>query len=422
MSVDWGDAVPRWYYGWNVIAVAIVFQGVTFGIGLFCFTFFIQPWIDEFHTGRAELLSAVMAATLAIGIFGPFAGKAMDKFPIRLIVAAGGALFALGLALLSQATAVWHIIVIYGVVIGGGLVLAGSIAAQTLAAKWFRGRRGLAVGLVTIGTSAGGFLTPPLTAYLIATYDWRTTCLVLAAISAVAVIPLSLLVIRNSPEEAGIEPDPESDRSRASASHFASMSWTTKSIALDRAFLITILAFLPMSIVQSALQQNLAPLTFDLGVEAQKASGLMSVLAAMMVLGKIAFGAASDRIDNRYLFWIEAGLIMAVVVMFMGQPSYFEMVIMCGILGAASGGTLPLLGSIIGQRYGPKFFGQAMGLLMPFLTVSSLGVVVTGRVRDTTGSYDLALMAFLVIMVPAVLSMAALPKLRRPAAAEQPAQ
>lgn len=409
--------MPRWYYGWNVIAVALVFQGITFGIGLFCFTFFIQPWIDEFNAGRAELLSAVMAATLAIGIFGPFAGKAMDKYPIRLIVAAGGALFALGLALLSQASAVWQIIVIYAVLIGGGLVLAGAIAGQTLAAKWFRGRRGFAVGLVTVGTSLGGFVMPPLTTYLIEAYDWRTACLVLAVISAVAVIPLSLLIIRNSPEEAGIEPEPDSDHSRASATHFERMHWTTRSITLDRAFLITVLAFLPASIVQSGLQQNLGPITFDLGIEPQMASGLMSTLAAMMVLGKIAFGAASDRFDNRYLFWVEAALLMTATVMFMSQPSYAELVIICGILGAASGGTLPLLGSIIGQRYGPQYFGQAMGLMMPFLTVSSLGFVVTGWLRDTTGSYDITFIGFLVIMVPAVIGMAALPKLRRPALA-----
>ncbi len=405
-----------------MIAVAMVFQGITFGIGLFCFTFFIQPWIDEFHAGRAELLSAVMAATLAIGIFGPFAGKAMDKFPIRLIVAAGGVLFALGLAVLSQVTAVWQIIVVYGTLIGGGLVLAGNIAGQTLAAKWFRGRRGLAIGLVTIGTSMGGFVMPPLTTYLIGAYGWRTACLVLAAIAALAVIPLSLLVIRNSPEDAGVEPEPDSDHSRASASHFKSMRWTARSITLDRAFLITVLAFLPASIVQSGLQQNLGPITFDLGIEAQMAAGLMSTLAAMMVLGKIAFGSASDRVDNRYLFWAEAGLLVIVVTMFMGQPSYGELVIICGILGFASGGTLPLLGSIIGQRFGPQYFGQAMGLLMPFLTVSSFGFVVVGWLRDTTGSYDLALAGFLVIMVPAVIGMAALPKLRRSPIQEQAAE
>ncbi len=411
----------RWYYGWNVIGVALVFQGVTFGIGLYSATFFIQPWMTEFGAGRGDLLMAVMVATLAIGVFGPFAGKAMDRMPIRFLVAGGGALFAFGLVMVSMATAVWQVIIIYAVLIGGGLVLAGSIAGQTLAAKWFRGRRGFAVGLVTIGTSAGGFVMPPLVTWLISAYEWRVACLVLAAIAAVAIIPLSLLIIRNSPEEKGVEPDPESDHSRAAATQFAGTSWTTRSIMRDRAFQITVLAFLPASIVFSAIQQNLGPLTFDLNISAQQASGLMSILAAMSVIGKIGFGTASDRIDNRYLFWIEAGLIMLATTLLLSTPGYFEMVIICGILGLAGGGTLPLLGSIVGARFGPQNFGQAMGLLMPFLTVSSFGFVIAGWLRDSTGSYDLALMVGLVIMVPAVVGMVAMPKLRESPAQPAPA-
>lgn len=404
--------MPRWYYGWNIIAVATVFQSITYGIGLFSFTFFIGPWMAEFNTGRAETLLAVMAATLGLGAFSPFAGRAMDRLPIRWIVAAGGAVFALGMVLLSQVTAVWQIIVIYAVFIGGGLVLSGSIAGQTLAAKWFRGRRGFAVGLVTVGTSAGGFLMPPLVTYLIATSGWRSACLVLAAIAAIGIIPLTLWIIRNSPEEKGVEPDPDSDASRASASRFADMHWTARSILRDRAFWISILAFLPITFILTGVQQNVGPLALDFEIQAMKASVLMSIWAAMMALGKVFFGAVTDHFDNRYLFWIQASVILPCLVLLMGEPSFLELAIICGVLGASMGGTLPIVGSIIASRFGPRYFGQAMGLMMPFLTVSSFGFVVTGWLRDTTGSYDLALMGLLVILIPAILGMAAMPKLR----------
>lgn len=402
--------MPRWYYGWNIIAVAMVFQSVTYGVGLFSFTFFIQHWMDEFSTGRAETLLAVMAATLGLGAFSPFAGRAMDKLPIRWIVAAGGGVFALGLVLLSMVTAVWQIIAIYAVFIGGGLVMSGSIAGQTLAAKWFRGRRGFAVGLVTVGTSAGGFIMPPMATYLIAENGWRAACLILAVITALTVIPLTLWIVRNSPEEKGIEPEPENDMSQASTARFADTHWTTRSILTDRAFQISILAFLPASMVITGIQQNLGPLTFDLGIDAQTASGLMSILAVTSVLGKIAFGAASDHVDNRYLFWIQVSFVILCVVLLMSGPDFMGLTIVCGTLGLAFGGTLPLIGSIIGSRFGPRYFGQTMGLIMPFVTLSSFGFVITGWIRDAYGSYDIALIGFLVILVPGILGMAALPK------------
>lgn len=404
--------MPRWYYGWNVIAVSMVYQAITYGIGLYSFTFFIQPWMDEFGTGRANILFAVLAATAAIGILGPFAGRALDRYEIRWIVAAGGVLSTIGLILLSLATALWHIIAIYWLFIGGGLVLSGALSAQTLAAKWFRGRRGFAVGLVTAGTSAGGFFIPPLATYLIEVSGWRSACMVLAAITALGIIPLTLWIIRNSPEDMGIEPDRETDKSLTSATRFADMHWTISSILRDRAFQITILAFIPVSVVLTGIHQNLAPLAQDFAVEALLASGLMSIWSGMMVLGKIAFGAAADRIDNRYLFWIEAALIIPCVLVLMGTPSFLELAIVCGVLGVANGGTLPLLGSIIANRFGPRYFGQVMGLTMPFLTVSSFSYVATGFLRDTTGSYDIALISFLVFLALGILGMASMPRLR----------
>ena len=131
----------------------------------------------------------------------------------------------------------------------------------------------------------------------------------------------------------------------------------------------------------------------------------------MSIFGKLAFGTASDRFDNRYLFWVEAGLIILATILLMSDPGYLQMFIICGTLGLAGGGTLPLLGSIVGKRYGPQFFGQAMGLLMPFLTISSFGFVVAGWLRDATGDYDMALMMFLLVMFPALLVMAAMPPL-----------
>ena len=405
--------MPKWYYGWNIIGVALVFQGITFGIGLFSTTYFIPHWMAEFDAGRGELLLAVMAATLAIGVGSPFAGRAMDRLQIRYIVATGGAMFALGLFLLSLVTAAWQIITIYAVLIGAGLVLSGNVAGQTLAAKWFRGRRGFAVGIVTIGTSTGGFFMPPLATQLIETYDWRQACVVLAVIAALVVVPSALMVIKNSPEDKGIEPDPESKQSLASAAQFAGREWTTGTILRDRAFWIAVVAFFPASVVFSAIQQNLGPIGVDLEIPLKQSSTLMSTLAAMSIVGKIGFGIAADRFDNRFLFWIEASLIILATTLLMANPGIVELFIICGTIGLAGGGTLPLLGSIVGKRFGAQSFGQAMGLLMPFLSISSFGYVVAGWLRDTSGSYDTALMMFLAIMVPAILGMFFMPKLQQ---------
>ena len=404
----------RWYYGWNVIAVALVFQAVTFGIALFSTTYFIPIWMDEFSVGRADLMWPVLAATLTIGVGAPFAGTAMDRLPIRYIVSAGGTFYGLGFLALSQAGAVWQIITIYALLVGAGLVMAGSVAGQTLAAKWFRGRRGLAVGLVTVGTSLGGSVFPPLVTFLIEAWGWREASAAMGGIAFLLIVPATLLIVRNSPEERGIEPDPEVESPDGAPTPAAERPpLKTGDILIDKAFWITVLAFLPASFVFSAVQQNLGPLADDLAIDGQRAASLMSTLSFSAIVGKLIFGAASDHVDNRYLFWCEAGLIVLSTYLLYLEPGYTGLLVACAVLGAAGGGTLPLLGSIIGKRFGARDFGRAMGLLMPFLTTSSFSYVIAAHMRDVSGNYDGAILGAFFVMIPAIIGMAFMPRLTR---------
>lgn len=139
----------------------------------------------------------------------------------------------------------------------------------------------------------------------------------------------------------------------------------------------------------------------------------MSTLSFSAIVGKLIFGAASDHVDNRYLFWCEAGLIVLSTYLLYLEPGYTGLLVACAVLGAAGGGTLPLLGSIIGKRFGARDFGRAMGLLMPFLTTSSFSYVIAAHMRDVSGNYDGAILGAFFVMIPAIIGMAFMPRLTR---------
>ncbi|MCC5885189.1 MAG: MFS transporter [Gammaproteobacteria bacterium] len=401
-----------WFYGWNVIAVAMLFQAVTFGIGLYSFTFWVSPLMVEFGASRGTVLFAVTITTLGIGVMAPFVGPALDRMSIRTLVCSGALVFATGLALMALTTSIWQVIVIYASLIAAGLILAGPIAGQTLAAKWFRGRRGLALGLVTVGTSIGGFLFPPIVTELLGSFGWRQAHLILAVAVLVIIIPPTWLVIRNSPEERGVAPEPESPASEAASAHFASSPWTTRRILSERTFWIMMIAFLGPTMAFGGIQQNLGPYTADLGISLQRAAYLMSVISATMIGGKIFFGSVADRWDNRYLYWIAVSALVLAILLMLGEPSYIGMLGICTLLGIAAGGFLPLMGAIVSTRFGPHAFGQVMGLLIPFLTLSAFGPSFAGWIRDIAGSYDVAWLVFLALLAPPVLAMALLPRKR----------
>ena len=155
-----------YYYGWNIIGVGLIFQSIVCGLTFYCFTFWVVPWMDEFQISRGLIMSGYTGMAFVIGGIMPFAGRAIDTASIRALICMGTLSFAVGLALVSVASAPWHIFVSYALLIMPGVAFAGTLPAQTLAVKWFRRRRGAAIGIVAIGTSLGGVITPPLVAFL----------------------------------------------------------------------------------------------------------------------------------------------------------------------------------------------------------------------------------------------------------------
>ena len=124
-----------WFYGWNIVGIAIAYQAITYGIAIYGFTFWVPFWETEFETGRGNIMLVFMAIQAGMAVFAPLAGRAADRLPIRWLVLTGSLFYAAGLALSAYAQALWQIGIIFSVTIVLGLLLAGAITAQTITAR-----------------------------------------------------------------------------------------------------------------------------------------------------------------------------------------------------------------------------------------------------------------------------------------------
>ncbi|MYF11175.1 MAG: MFS transporter [Gammaproteobacteria bacterium] len=408
-----------WYHGWNVLAVAMLFQAVTFGIGIYSFTFWVAPWSTEFAVGRGEVMTVFITLQVVMGALSPLAGRAVDRLSLRGLVIAGALCLAVGLMLAGRAGALWHLNLVYGTLIVAGMLLAGPLAGQTLAARWFARRRGTALGVVTVGTSIGGFLLPPLVTWLHGSIGWRAANDWLALIVVLAIVPPVWLLVRNAPG-AGLRAIEGSDASGRALSRGArgghpsqrdaqpATSTATLDILRQRVFWLTVLSFTPLATAFGGAQQNLGPYASDLGIDAQAAAYLVSVMALVMIGAKVFFGAMADRWDLRALFLlIVVGLGITFGIMLL-ELNYFALVLVCALLGFVAGGFLPLLGALVSQNFDIRTFGQVMGMIGPFTTLAAVGPWIAGYLRDTTGSYDLAWLTLSALLVPSAAAIALL--------------
>jgi len=390
-------------HGWNVLGFTLLFQGASFGVLIYSFALFVVPWLETFGASRGQTMMAVAGLQLGIGWASPFVGRALDSFSARWIVLAGAVLIASGLWMLARVTALWQVIAIYATLLPAGLAMTGPLAAQTLVARWFSRRRGLAVGISAVGTSLGGFIVPVVTGLLITAIGWRATLDWLAMGLLLAIVPGAFWILKRPPPERVAAP------AAAEGMADADRTWTLREILAAPAFRVTILAMLPINIAFGGVQFNIGAYAQDLGFGPERAALVISAIALAMIGGKFCFGALADRVDHRLLHSAAALAMLLGLLLVVGQPGYGRLLAAAACIGAAAGGILPLISVIVASRFGAAAFGQVMGMMTLFITLAAFGSLLAGALRDVLGSYDAVFLGFALLLLPTLLVIRRLP-------------
>ncbi len=384
-----------------------------FGSIFFSYTLWVGEWLGDPELGvtLTYVMVPITILTLAQSIVAPFAGYAMDRYSIRMLICIGAASAGGGFVLISQVAAFWQVILIYGTLITTGTVFAGPLAAQTLAAKWFDGNRGLAMGVTTTGTSIGGVFMAPIVTLLYQSFGWRDAHWMLGICFIVVVIPLVWIIVRSAPSELAIEAESANNDEQAAAGN-TTRTWATSEVLKEKTFWIIVLSFLPLITASGSIQQHLRPYADLLNIASMQTAFLISVFSTVMIGGKLFFGIMADRLDHRALF---AMALLACAIVFLGliqEPSYSALVVLSGLLGFSAGGFLPLLGAMVASRFGVASFGSVMGLLAPFLAASAFGPIIFASLFELHGDYQLALWIALGILLPGAFAIYFLPSLK----------
>src|ERR1700712_3505811 len=162
---------PRLYRGWTVLTgafVALLFAGIVHT----SFGFFIVPVSQELHISRADTNNWLSMMSVGSALFAPIAGRLIDRFSIRLVMAIGAIILAASFIAISQTSSLW-LLLLLALPVAFGTDCAGALSASTVAARWFRRRRGRALMIVGIASTGSGVTLAPLVAYLVGTHGWR---------------------------------------------------------------------------------------------------------------------------------------------------------------------------------------------------------------------------------------------------------
>lgn len=379
------------FYGWKIVAVAMLALGLSNGIASYSYGLLVLPMGSEFGASRMEMMWGLTAGSLTSILISPLAGSLMDKRSARLMFSIGAAFLGTALVLISLSRNVWEFVLVFGLLMSVSSTLLGPLGANTLVARWFSRRRGRALGLAAVGTSLGGLLVPLMLQVLIEAHGWRIACLWMAGILMLLLLPPVLLVVRNRPGDLGLQPDGLPEPPPGSAA--ASLSTTTElpNLMTHGPFWRTSLAVGALMAAFTAVLANFVPFAVGHGVAGQQAAFLISTISVAGVSGKLLFSVFADRINLKLA--ILGALLMAClpVLVLVQFHSYWVMVLAAVSLGLASGAFLPAWGALLARLYGPLVFGRVMGRMQPVTIIMvMLAMPMTGYLFDLTGSYSAA--------------------------------
>jgi len=392
---------PSPHYRWYIVALTLVNQALALGVLVYSFALFVVPWLDEFEVSRSKVMLAILSFQIVTGLLSPVLGRYMDQFAMRLLVLSGALAMSLGLFLLSLATEFWQIVALHVTLLPVGMILTGTLASQTMVSKWFTEKRGLAIGVSSMGTSLGGLSVPLVTAWLIVEQGWQGAYLVLAMLSLILLVPLNYLVLRH---------DPPILRLQASETSGVEMkTWTTRQILESWAFWIPVLALIPINAAFGGTQFNLGAYMSDLGYGQAVAAQLIAITSGAMIVGKLVFGSLGDRVDHRKLYWLMACLLLVSMYFYEGSPGRPALFLAASLQGFATGGVMPMMGVMYSSRFGTLSFGRVLGLVNLFLMIGSFGSILSGWIFDLTQSYDAAFQIFALLLLPGTIVMYFLP-------------
>ncbi|WP_051222965.1 MFS transporter [Conexibacter woesei] len=381
----------------------------------------MEPLMMEFGWSHGAISTAASVNLVVFGLSAPFAASLTERFGLTKVVAIALGAIALAAALLTQATQLWQLYVIWGVLAGAATGAVAPVLAATVANRWFVARRGLVVGMLTAANSTGQLIFLPLMAHLTTHGDWRWTMAVVGGAAVLALVVV-LAALRDRPEDHGLVPYGGTAADIAQSTRRPALQ-VLREVARDRVFLVLVGSFFICGATTVGLiAVHLMPAAHDHGIPAGTAAGMMALMGILDIAGTTGSGWLTDRYPARRLlviYYSGRGLSLVILPFALDSrgPVLTAFTIFYGLDWIA---TVPPTVALVTQRFGRETGLVAFGWIFAGHQLGGAAAAWSaGAIRDASGTYDGVFLVSGVLCFGAALLLAAT-RIRPRAAATAP--
>jgi len=354
------------HYGWVMVAVTFVTALIS-SASVGAPGVFILPLEKEFGWTTTQISSALSIRLLLFGLMAPFAAALMVRFGLRNVVMSALTIIATGLLASLAMTQAWHLIALWGFVVGLGTGMTAMVLGATVATRWFVAHRGLVVGILAASVATGQLIFLPVMAYLTEAFGWRAALGTMCVMLAVAGV-MVLLFMCDRPSDLGLRPVGDDGTAPVAAatpaaSIIAAAFAALRDASKTRVFWILFGTFFVCGASTNGLvQTHLIPMCADFGIPATTSASLLAAMGIFDFVGTIASGWLSDRYSNRWLlFWYYGLRGLSLVLLPFTDFSFYGLSLFAVFYGLDWIATVPPTVKLTAKHFGPERAAMVFG-------------------------------------------------------------
>jgi MFS family permease len=383
------------YYGWANLAMAALamvatLPGRTQGLGLIT-----EPLIADLHIDRVTYATINLWATLIGAAFCLPCGRLLDRYGSRIVLTL--TVIFLGATVVGMRSMHGLPALSIAVTLTRGFGQSAlSVVSLALVGKWFARRLNLAMGVYALLVGIGFIAAFPSVGAAVLNYGWRASWGSIGWVLLLVVAPLSWLIIRNQPEDRGLELDGVSDP----APQLTDL--TTGEALRSPAFWIFALSSSLFGLVYSGISLFNESILVERGFNASVYHDVLVISTMLGLLANFGGGWLATKIPIQRLSGLGMAALAVALFLLPLVRTYTHVLIYGAIMGIAGGVVTVVFFSVWGQVFGRAHLGRIQGCAqMMTVFASAVGPLLLAETLRSTGSYNLIfnLLAVLTVLL-----------------------